>query len=359
MRLRSVRLIVPCFVLFAACASEKDSEIGADSDTGGEDAMGGGDGSSAGDTNPSDTAPLDTAAPGDTAEASDAGSDATTDAASDADPGDTGADSGGTGVDTPAAILASFDPAGCTPGAGCSAATLADFDVTWNQCRLTKVGDAVTLSRRAIPAIVGSLSSVQSNSLRAGGSLTVNVGGSIGDSISFSIAEATGTFAGISGASLVSSRSIDCGAVFTEAFPALPPNLSATTLEEVFGTFDGASCTANSNGVAYNGCAPASLPDFSVTYAGCTLSKSGADFTVVGADGTTGSLSAAGALQFAVSETASVNAINEPPTYLWAVSLLTSRAQTLSFGWNRSAGGPGSIQLVDNASSPPVSIRCQ
>lgn len=359
MRLRSVRLIVPCFVLFAACTSENDPEIGAISDTGGEDALGGGDGSSAGDTDPNDTAALDTSDPGDTAEASDTGSDATSDAATDADPGDTAADSGGTGVDTPAAILASFDPAGCTPGGGCAAATLSDFDVTWNQCRLTKVGDVVTLSRRAIPAIVGSLSSIQSNSLRAGGSLTVNVGGSIGDSISFSIAEATGTFAGISGASLVSSRSIDCGSVFTESFPTLPPNRSATTLEEVFGTFDGASCTANANGVAYNGCAPSSLPDFSVTYAGCTVSKRGADFTVVGADGTTGSVSVTGALQFAVSETANVNAINEPPIYIWSVSLLSSVGQVLSFAWNLSAGGTGSIQFADNASSPPVSIRCQ
>ena len=182
------------------------------------------------------------------------------------------------------AVVTSLNTKACAALTGCAASVLSDFLLTFNQCTITKVGPAVSLSRPGIEPISAAFDgSVVDRAAISGQYLSINVRGQVAtDQVSIEIDKDTGVVVGATGSSTSQgvTRSIDCKVVASGTFPATAAVPAITTVAELLKALDPRDCKVVTNGAAFAACGSTAVPDFSLTVGTCTLAKAGDTLSV-------------------------------------------------------------------------------
>ena len=182
------------------------------------------------------------------------------------------------------AVVTSLNTKACAALTGCAASVLSDFLLTFNQCTITKVGPAVSLSRPGMEPISAAFDgSVVDRAAISGQYLSINVRGQVAtDQVNIEIDKDTGVVVGATGSSTSQgvTRSIDCKVVASGTFPATAAVPAITTVAELLKALDPRECKVVTNGAAFAACGSTAVPDFSLTVGTCTLAKAGDTLSV-------------------------------------------------------------------------------
>ena len=182
------------------------------------------------------------------------------------------------------AVVTSLNTKACAALTGCAATVLPDFLLTFNQCTITKVGPAVSLSRPGMEPISAAFDgSVVDRAAISGQYLSINVRGQVAtDQVNIEIDKDTGVVVGATGSSTSQgvTRSIDCKVVASGTFPATAAVPVITTVAELLKALDPRECKVVTNGAAFAACGTAAVRDFSLTVGTCTLAKAGDTLSV-------------------------------------------------------------------------------
>ena len=182
------------------------------------------------------------------------------------------------------AVVTSLNTKACAALTGCAATVLPDFLLTFNQCTITKVGPAVSLSRLGMEPISAAFDgSVVDRAAISGQYLSINVRGQVAtDQVNIEIDKDTGVVVGATGSSTSQgvTRTIDCKVVASGTFPATAAVPAITTVAELLKALDPRDCKVVTNGAAFAACGSTAVPNFSLTVGTCTLTKAGDTLTV-------------------------------------------------------------------------------
>lgn len=187
-------------------------------------------------------------------------------------------------------VVASLNTKACGALSGCSSAVLSDFMLTFNQCTITKVGAAITLSRSGIePITVDFDGDVVDRAAISGKYLVIGMRGRVAtDQVNIEIDKDTGLVAAATGSATAEgvSRTIDCTVIASGTFPATAAVPAINSVAELLKSLDPRDCRSVSNGVTFSGCSSSAVPDFSLNVGTCTLAKAGDTLSVSQAGGT-------------------------------------------------------------------------
>jgi hypothetical protein len=182
------------------------------------------------------------------------------------------------------AVVTSLNTKACAALTGCAATVLSDFQLTLNQCTITKVGPAVALARPGMEPISAAFDgSLVDRAGISGQYLSINVRGQVAtDQVNIEIDKDTGVVVRATGSStsLGVTRSIDCKVVASGTFPATAAVPTITTVAELLKALDPRDCKVVTNGAAFAACGSTAVSNFSLTVGTCTLAKAGDTLTV-------------------------------------------------------------------------------
>jgi hypothetical protein len=176
-------------------------------------------------------------------------------------------------------VVTSLNTGACAALTGCAPTVLADFQLTFNQCSITKVGPTVTVSRPGVDPIAADFDGdVVDRASLSGASLVISLRGRVvSDQFDITINKDTGVVTSAAGSAKTDgvTRTIDCAVKASGGFPATAAVSSITTVAELVKALDPRTCLGIADGVNFTSCGSTSVPDFSIKVGVCTLSKAG------------------------------------------------------------------------------------